>query len=285
MEQKVKSPIEAFRDNESGMWGFKNNDGKVVVPPTWWLVYHKFDEGMCAVTNDDKKIGFIDETGQLVIPCQYIWHSIFSEGLVKVQDAETHKMGYINKLGDVVIPFAFQKGGDFKDGIADVKDDNGKWGVINRKGETIIPFLYSNFINAWEHKALLFIENGRQVFKNRHGEIITPDLWKTMNTFHEGLVTVVDESDHYGFANEEGQMVFAPQWDYACYFENGYAYVRKGEERFYMDHDGNMLLIHYNGPAKISSSNGLDYIQRMYFKTVYPVSAALLDDENAHMPY
>ena len=275
MEKNVKSPLKAFKDNDSGKWGFKNSDDEVVAPPTWWLVYHKFDEGMCAVANDDKKIGFVDETGKLVIPCEYIWHSVFSEGLVKVQDAETHKIGYINKSGETVIPFVFLKGGDFRDGIVDVKDDNGKWGVINRKGETLIPFLYGNFINAWEYKALLFVENGRQIFKNRSGEIITPDLWKSMNTFHEGLVTVVDESDHYGFANEEGQLVFAPQWDYAFYYENGYAYIRKGEHRFYMDHDGTMLPIHNSGPAKLSSGNGLDYIQRMYFKTVYPVSAAL----------
>lgn len=279
MEQKVTSPLRAFKDKESGKWGFKNNDGEVVVPPTWWNAYFQFDEGMCAVANDDKKIGFVDETGKLVIPCQYIWHSVFSEGLVKVQDAKTHKMGYINKSGDTVIPFVFQKGGDFKDGITTVMGDNGKWGVINRKGETLIPFLYGNALSEWEHNTFMFIENGQQVFKNRHGEIIIPDLWKSMNTFHEGLVTVVDENNHYGFANEDGQMVSAPQWDYAYYFENGYAYVRKGEDRFYMDHEGNMLPIRYNGPTKISSGNGLDFLQRMFFKALYPVSTALRDNE------
>lgn len=282
MEQKVTSPIKAFKDSKSGKWGFKNNNDEIVVPPIWRHAYYKFDEGMCAVANDDKKIGFVDETGKLVIPCKYIWHSVFSEGLVKVQDAITRKMGYINKSGETVIPFVFQKGGDFKDGIADVMGDKGKWGVINRKGETIIPFLYENALNEWEHKALLFVENGKQVFKNRHSEIITPDLWKTMNTFHEGLVTVVDENNHYGFANEDGQIVFAPQWDYACYFENGYAYIRKGEDRFYMDHDGNMLPIHYSGPTKITTGNGLDYLHRMFFKAIYPVSSALLDNEKEH---
>lgn len=158
---------------------------------------------------------------------------------------------------------------------------SGKWGVINRKGETTTPFLYGNVFYEWEHKVLLFVENGKQVFKNRHGEIITPDVWKTMNTFHEGLVTVVDENDHYGFADEEGNMVFPPQWDYAFYFENGYAYIRQGENRFYMDHAGNVLPIHKKLPKPASANSGLDYIQRMYFKSVYPVSAALLDYEKS----
>ena len=282
MEQKEKAPLQAFKDSKSGKWGFKNNDGEVVVPPTWRHAYYKFDEGMCAVANDEKKIGFVDETGKLIIPCQYIWHSIFSEGLVKVEDAVTHKMGYINKSGKTVIPFMYKKGGDFKDGIVNVMDDNGKWGIINRNGETIIPFLYGNALNEWEHKVLLFVKNGLQVFKNRHGEIITPDLWKNSNTFHEGFVVVIDENDLYGFADEEGRIVISPQWDYAYYFENGYAYVRKGESCFYIDHDNNMLPIRHDGTIKISSDKGLDFLQRMYFKTIYPVSAALLDNEKEH---
>ena len=53
MEQNVKASLVAFKD-KSGKWGFKNNDDEVVVPPTWWHVYYKFDEGMCAVANDEK---------------------------------------------------------------------------------------------------------------------------------------------------------------------------------------------------------------------------------------
>lgn len=275
MEQKVKSPLRAFKDYESGKWGFKNNDGEIIVSPTWWLVYYQFDEGMCAVTNDDKKIGFVDETGKVVIPCQYVWHSIFSEGLVKVQHAETRKMGYINKNGETIIPFMYEKGGDFKDGVVNVMDSNGKWGVINRKGETIIPFLYGNAIGEGTDYALVFTQNGHQVFKNRRGEIIPAEQLKNVCTFHEGLVTIIDENDHYGFANEEGKIVISPQWDYAYYFEGGFAYVRNGEERFYIDHDGNTLPIHFDSEIKMSTGKGLDFLQRMYIKSVYPVTAAI----------
>lgn len=142
MEQKVKSPIEAFKDNESGKWGFKNNDGEVVVPPTWWHVYYKFDEGMCAVANEDKKIGFVDETGKLVIPCQYVSHSFFCEGLVKVQEAETFKIGYINHKGETVIPFLYRKGCDFENGLVMVSSDNGMWGAISKTNMVVFPFKY-----------------------------------------------------------------------------------------------------------------------------------------------
>ena len=280
MEQKTNAALWGFKDKESGKWGFKNSNGDVVVSPKWWLVYHRFDDGMCAVVDDDKKIGFVDETGKDVIPCQYVWHSIFSEGLVKVQHAETMKMGYIDKKGETVIPFMFQKGGDFKDGLADVMDNNDKWGVINRKGKIVIPFLYGNSIGHSSNIALLFNEKGKQVFRNCRGEIIPIEQFKTAFTFHEGLVTIIDENDHYGFADENGHIIFSPQRDYADSFEGEFTYVRKGEDRFYMDHNGNMLPIHYESTINMSTGKGLDFLQRMYFKSVYPVKAAIEDEIN-----
>ena len=142
MERKATAPISAFKDNKSGKWGFKNTEDEVIVPPTWRHAYYKFDEGMCAVANDDKKIGFVDESGRLVIPCQYVSHSFFCEGLVKVQDAETFKVGYINKKGETVIPFVYRKGGDFVKGLAIISDDSGNWGAINHENEVVYPIKY-----------------------------------------------------------------------------------------------------------------------------------------------
>ena len=100
---------------------------------------------MCAVSNDDKKIGFVDETGLLVIPCQYVSHSFFCEGLVKVQEADTLKIGYINHKGETVIPFVYRKGGDFENGLVMVSSDNGMWGAISKTNMVVFPFKY-----GWE---------------------------------------------------------------------------------------------------------------------------------------
>ena len=145
MEQNVKAPLVAFKDSKSGKWGFKNNDDEVVVPPTWWLAYHQFSEGMCPVVNDEKKVGFVDETGQLVIPCKYVSALDFRDGLAKVQEAETFKIGYINHKGETVIPFVYRKGGDFENGLAMVSSDNGMWGAINKTNMVVFPFKY-----GWE---------------------------------------------------------------------------------------------------------------------------------------
>lgn len=142
MEKKKVSPLHAFKDTQSGKWGFKNEEGDIVVSPKWWLAYHEFSEGMCPVVNDDKKVGFVNETGELVIPCKYACSLDFREGLCRVQDAETLMNGYINKIGETVIPFIYRKAGDFKNGLAIVRDNSGYYGAINQKNEVVYPFKY-----------------------------------------------------------------------------------------------------------------------------------------------
>ena len=145
MEQKEKSLLKAFKDTKSGKWGFKNSEDEVVVSPRWWHACYQFSEGLCPVVNDDKKFGFVDENGDLVIPCKYIYALEFRDGLARVQEEGTFKIGYINHNDELVIPFMYRKGGDFIKGLAMVSDASGAWGAINHENELIYPFKY-----GWE---------------------------------------------------------------------------------------------------------------------------------------
>jgi hypothetical protein len=76
-----------------------------------------FSEGLACV-HKNGKIGYINEGGELVIPCNYDPESSLIYG-----DMELSYDGYDNK---------------FKDGLVKVVL-NGKGVVINKKGEVIIP--------------------------------------------------------------------------------------------------------------------------------------------------
>ena len=53
------------------------------------------------------------------------------------------KYGYINERGEMVIPCQYDSAGNFSsNGLARVKID-GKYGYINEKGEVVIPAEYS----------------------------------------------------------------------------------------------------------------------------------------------
>jgi hypothetical protein len=91
--------------------------------------------------NEDDKCGYINASGELVIPCQWkeVWP--FQEGLAIVMDFN-NLLGYVNYNGEVVIPPIWKKAMNFENGIAIVSNSKrfllwDKWVCINTKGEIV----------------------------------------------------------------------------------------------------------------------------------------------------
>jgi hypothetical protein len=64
----------------------------------------------------DKKCGYIDNTGRLIIPFTFDSAGEFSEGLAAVSIKE--KTGYIDETGKIVISPQFISGAPFSSGMA-----------------------------------------------------------------------------------------------------------------------------------------------------------------------
>lgn len=218
MEQKNLHPLYPFKDSQSGKWGFKNNKDEVVVSPCWWLVYHQFSEGMCPVINDDKKVGFVDETGKLVIPCKYVHALDFRDGLAKVQEGGTFKIGYINHQGETVIPFKYRKGSDFEDGIATVSTADGMWGTINKKDETITPFHFYSPLSFDEGLSPVVNREGKWGYTDMAGNMVIPYKWDFAEFFMQGLATVRNDNGKCGYIDKEGNIVVPCIWKCAIPF-------------------------------------------------------------------
>ena len=117
---------------------------------------HQFSCGLaCVALGEDEytvKYGFIDRTGEEVIPLKFDFARDYSENLSWVRKG--NKMGCINKQGDETIPFVYDEISDFlikeekykfKEGLACVKM-NDKWGYVDYTGKVVIPF---EFDDAW----------------------------------------------------------------------------------------------------------------------------------------
>lgn len=102
-----------------------------------------FSEGL-AVVKLNEKYGFVDKSGDVVIPIEYDKTALFSEGLAAVKKDD--KWGFIDKKGEVVIPFEYDSATFFSEGLAAVKKD-GKYGFIDKKGDVGIGF---RFDEAWK---------------------------------------------------------------------------------------------------------------------------------------
>ncbi len=83
----------------------------------------------------DKKWGYVDKSGEVIIEPQFTFTRSFSEGLAAVQIGE--KWGYIDSSGRLVIPAQFEAAGSFSEGLARVAL-GGLYGYINKNGIMVI---------------------------------------------------------------------------------------------------------------------------------------------------
>ena len=226
--------------NTNGRWGFIDENGKYVIEANFVMV-KPFSEGLAAVVfkeseNAYRTVGYIDQSGRIVIPPQFSGEGLsergFSEGLaaVEVYNDGKHKWGYIDKSGKVVIEPQFALAGPFSQGRAMVGvfgpswSIDYKWGVIDTAGR-------------W----------------------IAKPQYKTAGDFSEGLAPVL-MNDKIGFVDLGGQIVIGPQFDPhggggcmlngmlgANRFSEGLAAVQLrrevwGKEWGYIDHHGNWVI-------------------------------------------
>jgi hypothetical protein len=136
----------------------------------------------------NKKYGYIDEQGQLIIKPRFDWAMSFSEGLAAV--VENSQMKYIDVSGKVVITVSSGRVRGFSEGLAAVMFGS-SYGYIDRKGNVVIR---PQFEAAFD--------------------------------FSEGLARVKFNGE-WAFVDKSGRTLFVAPFDYADDFRNGYALVMK----------------------------------------------------------
>ena len=123
----------------NGKYGFIDNSGQEVIPCVYDGVGLFFD-GL-AIVELNGKYGFIDKSGKEVIPCVYDDAESFSDGLARVR--LNGKYSFIDKSGKFVIPCVYDDTWGFSDCLAGV-ELNGKWGFIDKAGKQLVPCVYDN---------------------------------------------------------------------------------------------------------------------------------------------
>lgn len=119
--------------------GFINLHGEIVIPIGYEnFTFESFCEGL-AIINHDSKSGFIDYTGNIVIPLVFDFVESFNIGLAKVRI--DNKYGFIDKKGSVIVPIIYDDVELFENGVSIVKNDS-KYGLIDLKGKVVIPVKY-----------------------------------------------------------------------------------------------------------------------------------------------
>lgn len=124
--------------------GYMNPSGQTVIDLTGqgYVNSYPFRNGLAAVQTQERKFGFIDKTGTLVIPCVYDnFVSFGNDGLCAVE--KDGKWGYIDKSGRIVIPFEYDEAFGAENRLAAVGRD-GKYGLVDYANRVIVPLEFDD---------------------------------------------------------------------------------------------------------------------------------------------
>ncbi|HNV69998.1 MAG TPA: WG repeat-containing protein, partial [Candidatus Ozemobacteraceae bacterium] len=197
-----------------------------------------FREGVAAVTSRRGQWGFVDTTGQWVIPPQFDWAGSFSEGLAAVRVGLQYR--YIDRSGKTIIPGPFSCARRFSHGLAPVRLKDVFWGLIDTRGTCIVQPAWASVESCSDGVVPFTVLNGARSC-NRAGiydvetrEARVFDHLNFIKTFSEGIA--VARRGKYGFIDINGNPVAcdelsrrtpndALRWSEASSFRDGLALV------------------------------------------------------------
>ncbi len=237
----------------------------------------------------EKRFGFIDKTGKLVIGFDRLsgkaeavgdFHDGRAVIYFKKEDGNPYvnafSVGYIDETGRMVIPARFDAAFDFSEGLA-YAESKGMGAFINRQGQIVIrlPKKMSASLDSFaygfhEGRAAVRVETNYG-FVDRSGRVICKG-YTSVASFSEGLAAVAVNGDNppkYGFINTKGELVISARFDAVfrghtigalSHFSEGLASVRVGEEYGFIDKTGRFVI-----PPKFSFagdfSEGLAFVR------------------------
>jgi hypothetical protein len=174
----------------------------------------------------DKKWGFKDKEGKIVIQPQFEEVENFEEGLAKIKLND--KWGIINKKGKVVIDPKFDLIEKFKYGFAKVNigifcgsrfgDCNGgKWGLITKDG-------------------VIIVEPKFEMIEDIEDGIARVNFGGDCGQYREC------KGGKWGIINMSGKLIVRPKFDYLGNFKNGLASAEYKKKWGFIDKNGNFVI-------------------------------------------
>lgn len=217
--------------------------------PAGYQQIASFMGGLAKILSSERKMGFIDKEGNIVIAPEYDDAAGFHTAFCRVyKDA---KWGYINKKGEHVVPLLYDEISEwgFQGGLSAVKQD-GLWGAVDKKGKLVIPCLYTD-ISPFSEGLTSVCKNGKYAVADKGGMQKTGFIYDSRIVYLNGRSDFGREGKK-GILDENGKEILPPTYtQIEPFFEYGYAmainYDREnpgvGRSRMgFIDRQGNVIV-------------------------------------------
>ena len=254
-----------------GEWRAINRKGEMILSESYDDVSSYYNDGLIGFEKNGK-LGFLDENGNLVIPCRYDSNKlcVFSDGIAAV--SINGNWGAIDKAGRVVIRFHYKELHEFSEGgfVAKTKDlivrtimggvthSKDLFGIVNRYERWIIPPSY-NEVCGFSNGLAAVLNGYKWGFMDKGGRWVISAEYDDANSFSEGLAAV-KKNGKYGFINVKGENVIPFEYEDANSFSEGLAAVKKDGKYGYINTQG-QVICPYNFTYASSFHSGLAIVE------------------------
>ena len=217
------------RDGDFHGYGFRNSKGQWAIPPIYSGVqdFHDGIAWVSKKSGDALPMwGAIDKTGKEVVPFKFSQvPGPFSDGMARVFCKNPAGWGYINATGELVIPCRTYIGHPFMHGHAWIRDDN--WELVDTQGKVVAGSIRDGNWQDKRHIGSELREDGTFLFNSPYGTGVLDDEWNVVlpaAKYSPGLFPPEDDPDglayvildenpnvYRGFVNRHGEFILRQQ--------------------------------------------------------------------------
>jgi hypothetical protein len=157
-----------------------------------------------------KRYGFCNPLGQDKISVIYDWTDDFIEdGLAKVY--KNKKFGYVNIHGKIIVPIEYDEIKNYKNGLVQVSK-KGKWGILDvAKGTYVKNLIYDSAPKQAFNDETYFVETEGKIGIIKYtGEEIYPQELTGFRNYPNSHLLFVKKDGLWGLLNDKGEWFLDP---------------------------------------------------------------------------
>ncbi|RLD47286.1 MAG: hypothetical protein DRI86_00810 [Bacteroidetes bacterium] len=154
------------------------------------------------------------------------------------------KYGFVDTLGNLVIPMIYDDAIDLRNKLSIVKK-NGYYGIINRAGETILDFSYDKIYIPEEGNGeyqMRTLKDGKYGCIEPDGKVILEPNYDRINlSYYDSGIIVVTNDEKMGCVNIKGELVIPLDFDYISVYNKNKFRVTIDEKTYFVNSKGEKI--------------------------------------------
>ncbi|MDR2920864.1 MAG: WG repeat-containing protein [Tannerella sp.] len=255
-QEIAREDIIPKEDKQSGKWGYVDEKGKEVLPFEYDHAV-SFTDGLARVLLNGNYVS-INKTGQK-------FETIFTlhGGLRKV--ISDGKCGYLNNTGDVIIPCKYDQIEDFYNEQGKTVNDYAKvqigekFGIVDKKGKEIVSCSYDEIRKSNGNMALVINDGKYGYFDNQTGLEVVPCKYDYGYEFSNDMALVM-LNGKYGYIDKTGNETIPLMFGEAESFsKNGLAQVKLNNKKKYINKKGEDAKVDYLFKGEVN----MNYVDKL----------------------